>query len=122
MATYHMDVAALINNIKTRLGEYPYGEHGHSIFKEPLQNADDTRATRFELLLLDRGFEPDVIHNPLLQGPAFVAINDGPFTKKDARNITSITGTSKSQDTGAVGRFGLGQQAANPMRRTNSVC
>ena len=104
MATYTFRVVDVINNLKTRLKEYAYGDDGLSIIKELLQNADDAGASALDFLLFDSGIEDAV--NPLLRGPALVAVNDGAFKERDETNIIAVAGTSKAEDAGAIGRFG----------------
>lgn len=104
-------VADDIRALKDLLKRYDFGQDGRAIYKELLQNADDAGAKTLQLHLMDRGFAVGEVSNSLLTGPALVVINDGPFRPVDARNMRYATGTSKSQDVGSVGRFGLGQKS-----------
>ncbi|MBD2463399.1 hypothetical protein H6G89_20410 [Oscillatoria sp. FACHB-1407] len=95
-----------INNIRNTLLEGQ--QHQTSlmfILKEIVQNADDCRAAHLGLAW--SGGLPEAEH-PLLRGPAILAVNDGPFSKRDAKSIRAIGLSSKENDSSAVGKFGLG--------------
>ncbi|MBD2076987.1 hypothetical protein H6F86_24495 [Phormidium sp. FACHB-592] len=75
------------------------------ILKEIVQNADDCKSTRLGI-----GYSqglPQAIH-PLLRDPAIIAVNNGPFSKRDAKSIRGIGLSAKENDSSAVGKFGLG--------------
>lgn len=75
------------------------------IFPELIQNADDAGASRLDLWLC-QGLAG--ASHPLLQIPAVVAVNDGPFTKEDEKGIRRLNLSGKSFRPGYIGRFGLG--------------
>jgi hypothetical protein len=104
-------VADDIRALKDLLKRYDFGQDGRSIYKELLQNADDAKASIIQLHLLEQGFGEDEVSNPLLRVPALVTVNNGRFRPIDAKNMRYATGTSKSLEIGAVGRFGLGQKS-----------
>jgi hypothetical protein len=79
-----------------------------SILKELIQNADDAGAITL-LLNLCAG-QPSAA-NPLLRVPGLLVVNDGRFTTDNERGIRWLSATSKTEDAGAAGRFGLGQKA-----------
>lgn len=110
MAFLHR-VADDIRALKDLLKRYSFGQDGRAVYKELLQNADDAGATVIQLHLMESGFLEGDVDNPLLRIPALVAINDGAFLPIDARNMCYATGSSKSRDATAVGRFGLGQKS-----------
>lgn len=101
-----LDVA---DNIRKLLSEY---RSGFPFFKEVIQNANDANVgaegnkkqvgIRWVPGLAERA------EHPLLQGPALVVINDGPFSKKDRDGIVRMGLSNRAADTERVGRFGLG--------------
>ena len=104
-------VADDIRALKDLLKRYDFGQDGRSVYKEILQNADDARASTIQLHVLEQGFGKNEVSNPLLRVPALVTVNNGPFRPTDAKNMRYATGSSKSHEIGAVGRFGLGQKS-----------
>ena len=94
----------LVHTIMNHLGPY---ESGYPILKELLQNADDARATRFQLDARD-GW-PDA-RNPLLQGPGLLIFNDGAFCQKDKEGILQYGTSVKAGDDKTIGKFGSGRQ------------
>jgi hypothetical protein len=79
-----------------------------SIIKEVIQNADDAGAQAMALSLCPG--QQDAA-NPLLRGPALLIVNNGRFMTDDERGIRTLSATSKTEDAGSAGRFGLGQKA-----------
>lgn len=75
------------------------------ILKEIVQNADDCASTRLGIGWSNGLSEAE---HPLLRGPAILAVNDGRFSRKDAKSIRAIGLSSKENDSSAVGKFGLG--------------
>ncbi len=53
----------------------------------------------------------DVAANPLLRVPGLLVVNNGRFTKDNERGIRWLSATSKAEEAGSAGRFGLGQTA-----------
>jgi hypothetical protein len=76
--------------------------------KELIQNADDALAST---LALDLCCGQQSAANPLLRGPGLLVVNDGRFTTDHERGIRYLSATSKAEDAGSAGRFGLGQKA-----------
>ena len=76
-----------------------------SILKELIQNAEDARASRMDLLYLPG--DPAAPH-ALLCGPSLLAINDGAFKQEDRVAITQINLGTKGTEERAIGRFGKG--------------
>lgn len=95
-----------INTIRNNLLEGQQQQTGLMfILKEIVQNADDCKATRLSICR-SKGL-PQATH-PLLQGPAIIAVNDGPFSRRDAKGIRAIGLSTKETDSSAVGKFGQG--------------
>lgn len=49
--------------------------------------------------------------NPLLAGPGLLVVNDGRYSAQDEQSILQNSASSKTEETGSAGRFGLGQKA-----------
>lgn len=101
---------AFIRQIRQNLdeGRYTIGDTGLSIIKELIQNADDAGddgASFIHLSVCDGLAEAK---HPLLQSPALLVVNDGPFEEHDRLNIRRFGENSKSMDAGKIGKFGLG--------------
>lgn len=79
-----------------------------SILKELFQNADDAVAS--DLFIDLRGGRATASH-PLLRGQGILVINNGRFTSQHQRGISTLSASSKSEDVGSAGRFGLGQKS-----------
>ena len=79
---------------------------GRTLFRELVQNADDSGAARLELVVLERGW-PDA-RNSLLRGPALLVANDGGFPDKDREALHKAIGGAKEDDVGKIGTFGIG--------------
>ena len=79
---------------------------GRTLFRELVQNADDSGARRLRFAGLERGW-PDA-ENSLLHGPALLVANDGPFPDKDRRALHMAIGGSKEDDVAKIGTFGIG--------------
>ncbi len=78
---------------------------GFPIIKEILQNTEDANASSVDFAVC-----PGIpgAENPLLRNPAFVAINDGPFSANDAEAIGHFGLSYKGADQHTIGKFGLG--------------
>ena len=99
----------LVTRIKNILNEYD-GEI--DIFKELIQNADDSGASEFHLVFDKRrhrdtgkGFNSMSKH---LLGPALIASNNKPFTEKDYEGLGHLGTGSKRSDEDSIGKFGIG--------------
>ena len=79
---------------------------GRTLFRELVQNADDSGAGRLRLAVLERGW-PDA-QNSLLRGPALLVANDGPFPDRDRDALHMAIGGSKEDDVAKIGTFGIG--------------
>ena len=79
---------------------------GRTLLRELVQNADDARAQRLVFVVVEKGL-PNA-RNTLLQGPALLVANDGPFPEGDSRALHQALGNAKADDTGKIGRFGVG--------------
>lgn len=88
---------------------------GAPVLRELLQNADDAHATEFALCLDLRAHGTHDLLFPQaagLQGPAVLAYNDAVFTDADYASIRRLGDSGKKQQTGKVGRFGVGFNGA----------
>jgi hypothetical protein len=96
-----------VKAIQTLLSDvYKDAGDGRTLLRELVQNADDAGAERLVFAVLERGW-PEAA-NSLLWGPALVVANDGPFPAKDRDALHRALGGSKAEETGKVGRFGVG--------------
>jgi hypothetical protein len=79
---------------------------------EFLANAADAGASRFSILLDAKSFESTTVLSlemaQFQQGSSLILHNDGIFTEKDFLGLRKIGQGGKSEDTDAIGRFGLG--------------
>ena len=100
----------LVTRIKNILNEYD-GEI--DIFKELIQNADDSGASEFHLVF-DKRRHKDTgkrFSKPMskhLLGPALIASNNKPFTEKDYEGLGHLGTGSKRSDEDSIGKFGIG--------------
>ena len=106
MPQFHISPVSIVNQIKNNLQDRY--ESGFPILKELLQNADDSRATRFRLDALPGWKDAE---NPLLRWPGLLAVNDGQFRNTDEEGILSLGDSNKASDRTAIGKFGFGQKA-----------
>src|SRR5580704_16108102 len=96
-----------VKAIQTLLSDvYKDAGDGRTLLRELVQNADDAGAERLVFGVLDRGWPQ--AGNSLLLGPALLVASDGPFPAKDRDALHRALGGSKADDTGKVGRFGVG--------------
>ena len=96
-----------IKAIRSLLADvYKDAGDGRTLFRELVQNADDSEARRLTLTVLDRGW-PDA-ENGLLHGPALLVANDGPFPREDREALHKAIGGSKEGDVDKIGTFGIG--------------
>ena len=106
MPQFRVSSVSIVNQIKNNLQDRY--ESGFPVLKELLQNADDSRATRFRLEALPGWRDAE---NPLLRWPGLLAVNDGQFCKKDEEGILSLGDSNKASDRTVIGKFGFGQKA-----------
>ena len=82
------------------------------IFKELIQNADDTGATEVKFLIDWRKHPTNKLLTDQLQewqGPALIAYNNAMFSDPDDfENICKVAGETKKDDPLKIGRFGVG--------------
>ena len=96
-----------IKAIQTLLADvYTDAGDGRTLFRELVQNADDSGAQRLTLTVLKGGW-PDA-QNSLLRGPALLVANDGPFPYEDGEALHKAVGGSKEDDVAKIGTFGIG--------------
>src|SRR5207253_973279 len=76
-----------------------------SILKELIQNAEDARSSRLDVLYI-----PGDSASPhtLLQCPGLLVANDGLFKLEDRDAITQLNLGTKGTEDRAIGRFGKG--------------
>jgi len=96
-----------VNAIKSLLADvYKDAGDGRTLLRELVQNADDAKARRLIIVVLERGW-PEA-RNSLLWGPALLIANDGAFTARDHEALHQAIGGSKAEDAEKIGRFGIG--------------
>ncbi len=108
MAGYDVGIINIIaDNLRDRY------KGGFPVLKEIIQNADDASSQAGRDVQLDFGFTEGLsdADHPLLKGPALFFLNNGPFSKQDARAVKSFGLNSKAADTGSIGKFGLGMKS-----------
>ncbi|KAK3746288.1 hypothetical protein QZH41_016543, partial [Actinostola sp. cb2023] len=101
---------SLLDRLKGLLEGYT---DGLSVPKELIQNADDAGATEVRFLYDERTNDDAMTHlidegMKECQGPALWSYNDAVFTNDDFQNIVKLNAATKEEDTGKIGRFGLG--------------
>ncbi|KAK3727489.1 hypothetical protein QZH41_006426 [Actinostola sp. cb2023] len=101
---------SLLDRLKSLLEGYT---DGLSVPKELIQNADDAGATEVRFLYDERTNDDAMTHlidegMKECQGPALWSYNDAVFTNDDFQNIVKLNAATKEEDTGKIGRFGLG--------------
>ncbi|NDE98601.1 MAG: hypothetical protein EB034_10025 [Verrucomicrobia bacterium] len=82
-----------------------YG-YGLPVIKEMLQNSDDSCAAKLRF-----GWSPGLGAghlNPLLEGPAFIVVNDGPFDRTHAENMRNLRSSVQATNGSTIGSFGVG--------------
>lgn len=97
----------IINLITNNLQDRYHG--GFPILKELIQNADDSKASRF-IFGIHKGFEGRSIH-ALLQGAGIWCFNNGQFKVTDKRAIRSFAENAKAGESDTIGKFGLGMKS-----------
>jgi hypothetical protein len=93
-------IQTLLADVYTDIGD------GRTLLRELVQNADDAGAERLVFTVIEDGWPK--AQNSLLQGPALVVANNGPFPAKDHEALHLALGGSKAEEAGKVGRFGIG--------------
>ncbi|MCJ2126996.1 ATP-binding protein [Methylobacterium sp. J-077] len=106
MSAFEIDHSSVIRSIRNDLQDRYRSLF--SVLKELIQNADDAEAGRLSIDLRE-GIEG--AGNPLLAGPGLLVVNDGGFTAGNERGIRHHSASSKTEEAGSAGRFGLGQKA-----------
>lgn len=106
MPAYEVDARSVVLSIRNNLQDRY--KTRFSILKELIQNADDAGAVSLAVDLRE-GIAGAA--NPLLRGPGLLVINDGQYTKRNEEGIRHASASSKTEETGSAGRFGLGQKA-----------
>ena len=106
MAGIQHDTLSDIQEIRRLLDGY---SEGFTFIKELIQNADDAEANEIRLVW-HPGMNGDASHK-LLNGPALVVMNDGPFEPKHRDGLMRMGLGSKASDEDRIGRFGLGMKA-----------
>lgn len=106
MPGYEVDARSVVLSIRNNLQDRY--KTRFSILKELIQNADDARAASLAIDLRE-GIAGAA--NPLLRGPGLLVVNDGRYTKRNDEGIRHASASSKTEETGSAGRFGLGQKA-----------
>lgn len=101
---------SLLDRLKSLLEGYT---DGLSVPKELIQNADDAGATEVRFLYDERTNGDSLSHlidegMKECQGPALWSYNNAVFTDKDFENVVKLNAATKEDDTGKIGRFGLG--------------
>ncbi|KAE8593456.1 hypothetical protein XENTR_v10019144 [Xenopus tropicalis] len=99
------DLATRIKNI---IREYSSKK---DIFKELIQNADDSDATEIHFVLDSRRHQTTSTFGPqwnLLQGPALCIYNNKKFTETDVEGIQQLGKGGKADRLDKTGKFGLG--------------
>ncbi|XP_052093808.1 sacsin-like [Mytilus californianus] len=100
----------LTTRIFNLLAEY---NDGFAVPKELIQNADDAGATRVCFLYDEREnlHLKDTLLDPGMaecQGQALWVFNNALFRDKDFENLIQLGGRTKLQESGTIGKFGLG--------------
>ncbi|MEE7506807.1 sacsin N-terminal ATP-binding-like domain-containing protein [Methylobacterium mesophilicum] len=106
MPAYEVDARSVVLSIRNNLQDRY--KTRFSILKELLQNADDAGAASLSVDLR-KGIAGAA--NPLLRGPGLLVVNDGRYTKQNEEGIRHASASSKTEEAGSAGRFGLGQKA-----------
>ena len=101
-----IDVQNVIGLIKGNLQDRY--DSGFPVLKEIIQNADDAKADQL-VMGWSQGVNSPV--NPLLADPGLFFINNAPLKEEHADGIMSVAGSSKNDEKGAVGKFGLGMKS-----------
>ncbi|VDI50995.1 sacsin [Mytilus galloprovincialis] len=101
---------SLTTRISNLLSEY---NDGFAVPKELIQNADDAGATRVCFFYDEREnrYDKDKLLDPGMaqcQGQALWVYNNAMFRDKDFENLIQLGGRTKLQESGTIGKFGLG--------------
>eukprot|EP00475_Leptophrys_vorax_P006367 TRINITY_DN13941_c0_g1_i2.p1 TRINITY_DN13941_c0_g1~~TRINITY_DN13941_c0_g1_i2.p1 ORF type:complete len:2114 (+),score=477.33 TRINITY_DN13941_c0_g1_i2:55-6396(+) len=82
-----------------------------SVFREFIQNADDSGATDMTFIVdHDRYFGKKLVEEnmKLVQGPALLILNNQKFSARDFEGLRNISNSYKADDPRTIGRFGIG--------------
>ncbi|KAG5650700.1 hypothetical protein H0H81_011320 [Sphagnurus paluster] len=116
---------ASVGAIRHVLETYPPSK---GLFRELLQNSEDAQATKqVQPLVLSISIRPlknfleqvfvldhrshapvDDSESTMIPGPALLAYNDSVFTERDFKSLFNLWDSSKTQDAGKIGKFGMG--------------
>lgn len=97
--------APIKEQLEAILHDYPGGQ----LLAEALQNAEDSKATKFSLIL-------DTRHHlgvdDTLSGPAFLLVdNGGGFGDREWRSLQNLNKSEKKNSPGEIGRYGMGSRS-----------
>jgi sacsin len=98
----------LVNRINDILNRY---STNICVFKELIQNADDSGASQIAFILDSRRLSKSNTFGDgfaKLQGPALLCWNNSVFSENDLNGITNLGEGSKQKDVSKIGRFGVG--------------
>src|SRR5438270_8049821 len=95
------DIELIRQNLKDRYSE------GFPILKELVQNAEDANAEGAHAQRLEFAWSDGIAgaRHPLLDGPALITINDGPFTNSDRDAIRKMGLSDKLRAGVSIGKF-----------------
>ena len=112
---------SITSRIRTILAEY-VADVG--IFNEMLQNADDSGATEFTIMLDKQTYGAKSLLGKAMeawQGPAVLVHNNARFTDADFTNLASVGKGAKIESTSKTGKFGLGFNATYHLTDVPSI-
>jgi hypothetical protein len=96
------------------------------IVKELLQNSDDARASKFEIILDEGCYPPDSTEAEIfdqkvfstIYGPSIIVFDDGNMTKQNVEAIQEISAGNKTEDPCNTGKYGLGFNSVYHIAKT----
>ena len=96
------------------------------IVKELLQNSDDARASKFEIILDEGCYPPDSTEAEIfdqkvfstIYGPSIIVFDDGNMTEQNVEAIQEISSGNKAEDLCNTGKFGLGFNSVYHITKT----
>jgi hypothetical protein len=96
-------------SLKKYIEDYPVTDS--IVFKEMLQNSDDSNANEISFVLDFSSYDGDkLVYQKLNEynGPSIFIINNSVFLNKDIENIKNLSNSKKIMEIGKSGRFGVG--------------